>query len=125
MSCAGPQLQLAKDKTAETVAPATTSVRARQALTVTGRYYTDDCQDTNHAPTPHPLKVSIFLRGHGRTVLLRTVQAQGDLGTFRTTVRIPTDYPVGTTTLTTRTTGPQAERADGSPVEAVRLTVVK
>ncbi|GGB22287.1 hypothetical protein GCM10011492_10090 [Flexivirga endophytica] len=119
-SCAGPQLQLAGEREH----PGAAVVRAGQTLTVTGRFYLDSCQDTNHAPEPHPLTVGISLRGHGRTVLLRTVRAHGSLGTFRASVRIPADWPAGKTTLTTRTSGAQAAVAEGLPRQPLKLTVV-
>lgn len=124
-SCAGPQLRVVAKEPGNTVTTTKASAHAGQDLTVVGRFYTDGCQDTNHAPTPHPLKVHISLRGHGRTVLLRTVQAHGELGTFRATVRIPAGYPLGATRLTTRTAGVQAKLAEGSPIEPIRLSVVQ
>lgn len=122
-SCAGPQLRLA----GEPAHSRTPDVRVGQELTVTGHFFLDSCNDTNPQlhPAPRPLRVGISLRGHGRTVLLRTVQAHGELGTFRATVRIPAGYPVGTARLTTRTAGPQAKVAEGLPSEPIRLTIVK
>lgn len=124
-SCASPQLRLAGEQQRSEAAAA----RAGQVLTITGLAFLDVCKDTNHGPDPRPLKLDISLHGHGRTVLLQTVQACGSLGTFRTTVRIPADYPLGATTITTHTAGPPAEVAqgftEGSPMQPIRLTIVK
>lgn len=119
-SCAGPRLRLAGEQQHSEAAIA----RAGQELTITGLAFLDSCKDTNHGPDPRPLKLDISLRGHGPTVLLRTVQARGSLGMFRTTVRIPDDYPLGATTITTHTAGPQPEAAEGSPMQPIRLTIV-
>lgn len=124
-SCAGPQLRLVDTTSFETKYTTPTLVHSGQSLTIYGRFYLDVCRDTNHALDPHPLTVDLSLRGHGRTVLLRTVRAHGELGTFRTTVRVPADYPLGTAKLTTRTSGPQAAAAEGSPMEPITLTIAK
>ncbi|MFC6704749.1 hypothetical protein [Flexivirga alba] len=120
-SCAGPQLRLVGEQKRSQISVA----RAGQELTVTGRFYLDGCQDNGGVGTPRPLTVILSLRGHNQTVRLRAVLARGELGTFRATVRIPADYPLGTAKLTTHTVGPQAELAAGSPIEPILLTIVK
>ncbi|GAB3493995.1 hypothetical protein GCM10027572_22240 [Flexivirga lutea] len=121
-SCAGPQLRLGEQ-------PHSGSVPARrgQSLIVTGRFYLDSCNDTNPQlhPAPRPIAVALTLRHGSHVVRLGTVQAHGVLGTFRTTVRIPSGFPAGPATLTTRASGHQPSDTDQTPVEPVRLTIVK
>jgi hypothetical protein len=40
-------------------------------------------------------------------------------------VRIPADYPLGAARITTHAVGPQSAMAEGSPIEPIRLTVVR
>jgi len=109
-SCAGPRLRLDEQPRSGGFS----TVRG-QSLIVTGRFYLDRCNDTNAqlGPAPRPLTLTLILRHGSHVVHLRTVRAHGELGTFRTTVRIPADFPAGRATLT----------SDVPPVGPVRLTV--
>lgn len=122
-SCAGPRLQLVGKQKDSQIAVA----HAGQELTVTGRFFLDSCNDTNPQlnPTPRPLTLALTLRHGSHVVQLRTVHAHGELGTFRTAVRIPVDFPTGAAQLSTHTPGSQRSWSAGAPMEPIRLTIVK
>ena len=95
-SCAGPRLLLPGSR------PTTrTVVRPGEELTVAGSYFLDGCNDTNPSlqPAPEPLTVRLSLHHGTQVVRLGSVHAHGELGTFRTTIRIPADFPAGPATL--------------------------
>ncbi|MBB2893557.1 hypothetical protein [Flexivirga oryzae] len=108
-SCAAPQVLLPGSKTNLPV------VHPGETVTVTGRYFLDTCNDTNPSlgPAPKPVAAHLVLRHGTRTVRLGSVQSHGELGTFRTTIRIPTDFPTGRATLVSQ----------DPPSSALKLTV--
>ena len=94
-SCAGPQLLLPGSKANLPV------VHPGETVTVTGRYFLDTCNDTNPSlgPAPKPVAAHLVLRHGTHTVRLGSVRTHGELGTFRTTIHIPADFPTGRATL--------------------------
>lgn len=109
-SCAGPELRIAHDGRA-----ASEVVTPGSEITVAGRYYLDRCNDTNRqlGPTPEPTLVKLSLRHGSHVAQLGSVQAHGELGTFRVTIRIPAGFPLGRATLVSDPpTGPNLIRLD-------------
>lgn len=99
--CAAPRLSVAG-------ATRGALVHRGQKVAVTGFGYVDGCQDSAlAADTPSPLEVTIVLAHTDARRPLTTVRASGPAGRFTTTVRIPSNYPLGRATLRT---GTYAER---------------
>lgn len=94
-SCAAPQLRLVG--AGRTEPPVVT---AGSEVTLAGRYYVDGCNDTGQHTASQPLTVTLLLLRGDSVAQLGKVQAHGELGTFRTTVRIPTDFPAGKARVT-------------------------
>jgi hypothetical protein len=74
-----------------------------QTVTVTGRYYVNDCQESVRRPAnTAPLSaVSLVLTAAGdRRTTVAAARPRGAQGFFTIEVRIPTDTPAGPATLT-------------------------
>lgn len=95
-SCAAPQVLLPGSQ-----ANTRPIVHPGEEVTVAGRYFLDGCNDTDPSlhPAPRPVAAHLVLRHGTHTARLGTIRTHGELGSFRTTVLIPGDFPTGPATL--------------------------
>ena len=92
-SCAGPQAY----------PPKGVRIRPGEELTIKGRFFLADCNDTGQQGTPPPMKhVVLKIRQHGHTWRLGVADAKHDpLGTISWRVHIPQAVRPGAAVLVT------------------------